>query len=202
MKALATGAVIIVAVLNIASAQEPTATDEWITIRPTEGRYHVRMPPGWQEDSQRYTNGLSFRPSKSSALADEFVNCKARAEANPAIATSTQASLDAAVAAGPAPPNAVAEMLATVGQEAVVRENGLMQVSGHPAYFIVVSGARETASAWIHVVAAELVLVRPGRMYSLACTAGAGSADQAEHAWTTWRPIFIDIMSTFDSESR
>jgi hypothetical protein len=92
--------------------------------------------------------------------------------------------------------------LSTLGTDAAIRENGLMQVSNHPAYFIVVSGSHETSDTKIHAVAAEVILVRPGWMYSLACTAAARSADQAEVAWTTWRPVFMGIMSTFDRENR
>jgi hypothetical protein len=76
-----------------------------------------------------------------------------------------------------------------------------MQVSSHPAYFVVVSGSHATSDTEIHAVAAEVVLVRSGWMYSLACTAGARTVEQAEAAWTTWRSVFIGIMSTFDSDN-
>jgi hypothetical protein len=195
--------VITVAVLNIASAQETMVTDEWITIRPPVEGFHVRLPPDWDQDKQGYpANELSFRPKRSRAAADEFINCKAQAGANPAIATSTQESLDAAVAAGPPPSSATKELLSTLGTDAAIRENGLMQVSNHPAYFIVVSGSHETSNVKIHVVAVQVILVRPGWMYSLACTTGARPAEQAEHAWTAWRPVFMGIVSTFDSETR
>jgi hypothetical protein len=91
--------------------------------------------------------------------------------------------------------------LSALGKDAVIRKNGLMQVSNHPAYFIVVSGSHETSDTEIHAVTAEVILVRPGWIYSLACTAGARSAAQAELAWTAWRPVFMAIMSTFDSEN-
>ena len=49
-------------------------------------------------------------------------------------------------------------------------------------------------------MAAEAILVRPGWLFSIACTAGARTVEQAEVAWTKWRPVFEDIMSTFDNE--
>jgi hypothetical protein len=77
----------------------------------------------------------------------------------------------------------------------------LIQIANHPAYLIVVAGYHETSGTRVHVVSAEVILVRPGRMYSLACTAGARTAEVAELAWTMWRPVFMDIFGTFDSES-
>jgi hypothetical protein len=189
--------------LNSASAQSVRVTDDWMVLRPPDGGFHVLIPPDWKEDNRPYSNNsLSFRPRKSSAaLAVGFINCKAGAVANPAIAASTQESLDAAVSSGPAPPSAIKELLAALGKDAVVRENGWLRVASHPAYFIVVSGTSDRFGATIHAVASEVVLVRPGRMFSLVCTAGARTAEQAETAWNTWRPVFLAIMSTFDSES-
>jgi hypothetical protein len=201
--ALAVGGAIAASLLTIASAQSVREADDWVTLHSPEGGFHVLIPPDWEEDNPGQAGtSLSFRPRRTNAApASAFINCKAQAGSNPAIATSTQASLDEAVAASPAPSSATRELLSTLGTDAAIRENGLMQVSNHPAYFIVVSGSHETSDTKIHAVAAEVILVRPGWMYSLACTAAARSADQAELAWTTWRPVFMDIMSTFDSEN-
>jgi hypothetical protein len=201
---VAVGGAIAASLFTIASAQSVRVGGDWVMLCSPTGGFHVLMPPDWEEDSPGYADtGLSFRPSKSDAApASAFINCKAQAGSNPAIATSTQESLDAAVAASAAPASATRELLSTLGTDASIRENGLMQVSNHPAYFIVVSGSHETSDMKIHAVAAEVILVRPGWIYSLACTAGARSADQAEHAWTAWRPVFMGIMSTFDRENR
>jgi hypothetical protein len=203
MVALAVGGAIAASLFTIALAQSVRVGDDWVLLHSLTGGFHVLMPPDWEEDSPGNADtSLSFRPSKSNAArASNFINCKAQAGSNPAIATSTQASLDAAVAASPAPSSATRELLSTLGTGAAIRENGLIQVSNHPAYFIVVSGSHETSDTDIHAVAAEVILVRPGWVYSLACTAGARSADQAELAWTTWRPVFMAIMSTFDSDN-
>jgi hypothetical protein len=204
MMALAVGGAIAASLFTIASAQSVRVGDDWVTLHSAGGGFHVLMPPDWKEDDPGHAGtSLSFRPSKSNtASASEFINCKAQAGSNPAIATSTQESLDAAVAASPAPSSATRELLSTLGTDAAIRENGVMQVSNHPAYFIVVSGSHEASSAKIHAVAAEVILVRPGWIYSLACTAGAMTAEHAELAWSTWRPVFMDIISTFGSESR
>ena len=200
----AIGATLAASSLATAWTQSVRVSDDWVTLRSPGGGFHVRMPPDWDVDTPaRAGSGLSFRPKKLiTAAAEEFVNCKAEAGSNPAIATSTQATLDAAVTASPAPSSATKELSATLGEDAVVRENSLMQVSNRPVYFIVVSGSREMSNVRIHAVAAEAILVRPGSVYSLACTVGARTAEQAEVAWTKWRPVFLDIISTFDSESQ
>jgi hypothetical protein len=202
MTAIAIGGAVLAALLTTAAAQSVPVTDGWVTLRSSEGRYHVMIPPNWNEDhlGQAGTD-LSFRPRKETAgAAKQYVNCKVGVGSNPKIAASTQETLDAAVSAGPAPSGATKELLATLGQDAVLRENSLTHVSNHPAYFIVVAGSDKTASITIHAVVAEVVLVRPGLMYSLACTAGATTAEQVEAAWNTWKPTFKGIMSTFDSD--
>jgi hypothetical protein len=202
--ARAVGGAIAASLFTIASAQSVRAGDDWVMLHSAENRFHVLVPPDWKEDDPGHAGtSLSFRLRKSNtASQSDFINCKAQAGSNPAIANSSQASLDAAVAASPAPSSATRELLSTLGTDAAIRENRLMQVANHPAYFIVVSGSHETSDTEIHAVAAEVILVRPGWVYSLACTAGARSADQAEHAWFAWRPVFMAIMSTFDSENR
>jgi hypothetical protein len=176
-------------------------TNDWITLRPADGSFHVRIPPDWDKDSQQYSDtDLSFRPRKPYGQAP-FVNCKAGTGVNPAIAASTQESLDASVSSAPAPPAAIKELSAAVGNDAAVRENGWLRVADHPAYFIVVSGFHDSAGSGIHAVASEAILVRPGWMYSLACTVAGKTAEQAETAWTSWRPVLVAIMSTFDSEA-
>ena len=202
MTAIIISGAVVAALLNPAAAQSVPSTNGWVILHSSEGRYHVMIPANWDEDHQgQASTDLSFRPRKETAAAAmQYVNCKVVVGSNPDIAASTQEALDAAVSGAPAPSGATKELLATLGKDAVLRENSLTQVSNHPAYFFVVAGSHETASITILAVAAEVVLVRPGLMYSLACTAGARTAIQAEVAWNTWEPTFKGIMSTFDSE--
>ena len=145
MTCLAIGGAIAASLLNAAAAELVRATDDWVTLRPPAGGFHVRIPPDWVEDGdQNLDNGLSFRPTKENTAAVEFVNCKAQAGFDPLIASSTQELLDAAVSAGPAPAGVTDELLFTLGKDAVLRENILVQVSNHPAYYIVVAGSHET----------------------------------------------------------
>jgi hypothetical protein len=202
MTAIAIRGAVLAALVTTAAAQSVPLTEGWVTLRSSEGRYHVMIPANWDEDHQGQAGSdLSFRPrNETAAAAKQYVNCKVGVGSNPEISASTQEALDAAVSAGPAPLDATKALLATLGKDAVLRENSLTHVSNHPAYFFVVAGSHETASITIHVVVAEVTLVRPGLMYNLACTAGARTAEQAEVAWKTWEPTFKGIMSTFDSE--
>jgi hypothetical protein len=199
--ALATAVAIVTSLPNIGLAQEVRVTDDWMTLRPSDETFHVRIPPDWDKDSQQDSaSDLSFRPRKPYGQVP-FVNCKAGIGANPASAASTQESLDASVLSGPAPPAAIKELSAALGSDAVVRENGWLRVADHPAYLIVVSGFHNSAGGGIHAVASQVVLVRPGWLFTLACTVAGRTAEQAETAWITWRPVFLAIMGTFDSEN-
>ena len=120
----AIGAALAASCFATAWTQSVRVADDWVTLRPPGGGFQVRMPPDWDVDaSARAGSGLGFRPRKSiTAAAEEFVNCKAEAGSNPAIATSPQEALNAAVSASPAPSSATKELSATLGEDAVVRE--------------------------------------------------------------------------------
>jgi hypothetical protein len=182
---------------DTASPQSYTASDGWTVLRPSNSGFHVRIPPDWREDDTPTPDVLSLRPRRPDAISpNQFVNCKAGAVVNPATEALTQEMLDASVAANPIPPNVIREILSAIGNHAVVRNNDTIPVAAHPSYFIVVAATKAT----IHVVAAEVLLVRPGWLYNMACTAGARTAEQAEEAWNQWNPTFMQMFTTFDSD--
>ena len=178
--------------ITATSYSQPESTVEhWATVQSPDRSFSVRMPSGWQEDSTSVPNVLSLRPKRPDTVSpDQFVNCKAQADRNPATAQLTQEALDRAVAAGPAPQNVVQDILSAVGSDATLRHNGTMHIAEHPAYFMVIAATK----TGIHVVAAQSLLVRPGWSYSIACTVGARTADQADAAWTQWKPTLMRII--------
>jgi hypothetical protein len=182
---------------NPASPQSHAASDDWTLLQPSNSGFHIRIPPDWQVDDTPAPDTLSIRPTRPHAISpDQFVNCKTGSAVNPASQALTQEALDASVAANPMPPKVIHEILSTIGNDAVIRNNGTIPVATHPTYFIIVAATKGT----IHVVAVEVLLVRPGWLYSMACTAGARTAEQAEEAWNQWNPTFMQMFSTFDSD--
>ncbi len=180
---------------NPASPQPYTSSNGWTVSQPLDSGFHVRIPPDWREDDTPAPDSLSLRPRRPDAISpDQFVNCKAGAAVNPGTEALTQEALDASVAANPIPPNVIHELLSAIGNDGVVRSNGTIPIAAHPSYFIVVAATKAT----IHVVAAEVLLARPGWLYSMACTAGARTAEQAEEAWHRWSSTFMQIFGTFD----
>jgi hypothetical protein len=185
-------------VVDIASAQSVRVTDDWVTLRPPGGGFHILMPPDWKQDTPRTPNGkLSFIAKQPPPSGRPGVtNCLVTVLPSPDTANYTQATIDAEVSKG-VPPE-MASKVASFLQNPSVRENRIVRVSNQLAYFIGFSGSYESLNAKVYAVAAAVTLIRPGQTYNVTCLAADTATPQrGEAAWNAWQPVFMTILSTF-----
>jgi len=111
----------------------------------------------------------------------------------------TQAAIDEIFKA-PAPPE-VAQGIASVFQAPSIRENRLVRVSNHPAWFISYSGSYESLNAKVYGAGAMVELMYRRQTYVVFCGAFDTTPERGEAAWNAWQPIIMLILGTFTIEA-
>jgi hypothetical protein len=116
----------------------------------------------------------------------------------PDTADFTQAAIDEIFTA-PAPPEVAQGLLSSFGSPSI-RENRLVRVSNHPAWFISFSGSYESLNAKVYGVGAFVELMHRGQTYGIICGAFDTTPQRGEVAWNAWQPILMLILGTFTTE--
>jgi hypothetical protein len=195
------GVIFAVSLVGTASAQTFRVTDDWVTLRPPGGGLHILMPPDWRQDPPRSPNAkLSFiakQPAPSGRPG--FTNCRIVETAIPDGPDFTPAAIDEFFKA-PAPPELVQQIASGTLQNPSIRDNRLVRVSNHPAWFISFSGSYESLNAKVYGVEAMVELMHGRQTYVVACGAFDTTPHGGEVAWNAWQPILMLILGTFTSE--
>jgi len=194
------GGIFAATLVGTASAQTMRVTDDWVTLRPPGGGFHILMPPDWRQDTPRTPNGkLSFiakqpAPSRRPGV----TNCLVVVKATPDTADFTQAAIDEAFNA-PAPPEVVQGIVSTL-RDPSMRENRVVRVSNQSVWFMSYSGSYESLNAKVYTVTASVMLMRRGQTYNVTCGAFDTTPQRGEAAWNAWQPILMLILGTFTTE--
>jgi len=195
------GGIFATTLLGTASAQTVyRVTDDWVTLRPPGGGFHILMPPDWRQDPPRAPNTKFSFIAKQPAPSGRpgVTNCRVVVTAIPDTADFTQAAIDEIFKA-PAPPEVVQGLLSSFGSPSI-RENRLVRVSNHPAWFISFSGSYESLNAKVYGVGAFVELMQRGQTYAIVCGAFDTTPQRGEVAWNAWQPILMLILGTFTTE--
>jgi hypothetical protein len=194
------GRILAATLVGTASAQTMRVTDDWVTLRPPGGGFHILMPPDWRQNTPRTPNSkLSFiakQPAPSGRPG--FTNCLVVVKATPDTADFTQAAIDEALSA-PAPPEVVQGIVSTL-RDSSIRENRVVRVSNQPAWFTSYSGSYESLNAKVYIVSSSVIFMRPGQTYNVGCSASDTSPQRGEAAWNAWQSILMLILGTFTIE--
>ena len=105
------GGIVAAALVYPVSAQTFRVTDDWVTLRPPGGGFHILMPPDWRQDPPRSPNAkLSFVAKQPAPSGRPGVtNCRVDVVAIPDGPDFTQAVIDELFSA-PAPPDVAQEI--------------------------------------------------------------------------------------------
>ena len=183
-----------------ASAQTFRVTDDWVTLRPPGGGFSILMPPDWRQDPPRTPNTKFSFIAKQPAPSGRpgVTNCRVVVTAIPDTADLTQAVIDELFKA-PAPPE-VAQGIASTFGDPSIRENRLVRVSNHPAWFVSFWGSYESLNAKVYGVGAFVELMHRRQTYVIGCNAFDTTPQRGEAAWNAWQPILMLILGTFTIE--
>jgi hypothetical protein len=180
-----------------ASAQTFRVTDDWVTLRPPGGGFRILMPPDWRQNPARSPNSkLSFIANQPAPSGRPGVtNCRVEVAAIPDGPDFTQAAIDELFQA-PASPEMAQGMVSSF-RDASIRENRLVRVSNHPAWFISYSGSYESLNAKVYGAGAMVELMYRRQTYVIFCGAFHTTPERGEAAWKAWQPILMLILGTF-----
>jgi hypothetical protein len=195
------GGIFAATLVGPASAQTFRVTDDWATLRPPEGGFHILMPPDWRQDPPRDPNtNFSFIAKQPAPSGRPGVtNCRVTVKAIPDTADFTQAAIDEIFKA-PAPPEVAQEIASTIFRDPSIRENRLVRVSNQPAWFMSYSGSYESLNAKAYGVEAMVELMHRRQTYIIVCVASDTTPQRGEAAWNAWQPILMLILGTFTTE--
>jgi hypothetical protein len=186
--------------VGTASAQTFRLTDDWVTLRPPGGDFHILMPPDWRQNPPRSPHAkLSFiakQPAPSGRPG--LTNCRVVVTDIPDTPDFTQAAINELFSA-PAPAD-VAQGIASTFRDPSIRENRLARVSNQPAWFISYSGSYESLNAKVYGVGAMVELMHRRQTYVIGCSAMDTTPQRGEAAWNAWQPILMLILGTFTIE--
>jgi hypothetical protein len=196
------GGIFAATLVGTASAQTVyRVTDDWVTLRPPGGGFHILMPPDWRQDPPRAPNTKFSFIAKQPAPSGRpgFTNCRVVVTAIPDGADFTPAAIDEIFKA-PAPPEVAQQIASTTFRDPSTRENRLVRVSNHPAWFISFSGSYESLNAKVYGVEAMVELMHGRQTYVVVCGAFDTTPQRGEAAWNAWQPILMLILGTFTTE--
>jgi hypothetical protein len=114
------------------------------------------------------------------------------------VEASTQAAIDEIFKA-PAPTEVALE-IASILRDPSIRENRLVRVSNHPAWFVSFSGSYESLNAKVYGVEAIVELMHRRQTYVITCAAFDTTPQRGEAAWSAWQPMLMLILGTFATE--
>ena len=194
------GCILTASFLHNASAQTMRVGDDWVTLRPPGGGFHILMPPDWRQDTPRTPDAkFSFIATQPAPSGQPGVtNCTVVVKATPLNAGFTQADVDEIFNA-PAPPEVV-RGIASALRDPSIRENRLVRVSNQPAWLTIYSGSYESLNAKVYSVAASVMLMHQGQTYNVHCGASDTTSQRGEAAWKSWQPILMLILGTLTIE--
>ena len=193
------GGIFAATLVGTASAETFRVTDDWVTLRPPGGGFHILMPPDWRQDPPRAPNTKFSFIAKQPAPSGRpgVTNCRVVARDIPP--DFTQAVIDELFKA-PAPPDVAQEVGSGTLGDPVIRENRLVRVSNKPAWFIRLSGSYESLNAKGYGTEAMVELMHQRQVYVIVCGAFDTTPQRGEAAWNAWQPILMLILGTFTLE--
>lgn len=181
---------------NPNDGKKPLQLQAWLTARNTEFKFRFIYPPDWKINTPR---GPNVRFSVSGPT-DAGVNCNVVARRMPELARMTQRELNSELEK-PFSPTDWKDAIGAKFPDVAVIENRLTKVDNRPVQFAVARLSYTTPSASISAQNVNIVTLSPGIFWHFACGVGASTATGASAEYVRWRPVFMQIISSFVFEN-
>jgi hypothetical protein len=191
------GGILVATLVGTASAETFRVTDDWVTLRPPGGGFHILMPPDWKQTKPDPSMKLSFVAKMPAPSGRPGVNnCNVGMEAIPG--NFTQADIDEMYTSVAGPD--VIQVLASGIRDFSLRDNRLVRISNQRAWYMAYLGSYDLNAKKVYLVVSSVMLVHRGQTYTVSCFTSDMSPQLSEVAWNAWMPILMLILGTFTTE--